>query len=142
METGLPVVDLYNLVSVLHGSPMGAYDTSKLPGGVLDLRLANPDTDKFEPLGSSASAFPLNQDLVVYANGSDVLCWGINTRDSVKSCVDESSKSIIFMSESPAEHAAHRPIEALESLAAGLSGLGVKVGTVAVANAAAPQITI
>ena len=142
MSTGLPIVDLYNLISVLHGSPMGAYDLTKLPGGALNLRLASPTTDSFEPLGGNSGSFPLNEDLVVYANGSDVLCWGINTRDSVKSCVDENSRSIVFMSESPSEQAAHRPTVALDTLASGLTELGIEVGNVHVANAATPQITL
>ena len=121
---------------------MGAYDLTKLPGGALDLRLASPEADTFQPLGGSADSFPLNEDLVVYANGSDVLCWGINTRDSVKSCVDETSRSIIFMSESPSEQVAHRPIAALDALAAGLTELGIKVGKVEVANAATHQISL
>ena len=142
ISTGLPVVELYNMVSILHGSPMGAYDLCKLPNGTLDLRLASPDTDSFEPLGGSADSFPLNEDLVVYASGKDVLCWGINTRDSIKSCVDENSTSIIFMSESPNEQTSHLPTAALDFLATGLTELGIEVGKVAVANAAAPKILI
>lgn len=134
ISTGLPVVDVYNLISVIHGTPMGAYDLSKLSGNEMVLRLANPEADRFDPLGGRAESYPLNEDLVVHAMGTDVLCWGFNSRDSAISCVGDDSQSIIFMSETCSSITADRPSAALLDLANHLGSLGFDVGPVAVAD--------
>ncbi|MEP1206976.1 MAG: phenylalanine--tRNA ligase beta subunit-related protein [Rhizobiaceae bacterium] len=138
--TGLSVVDLYNLTSVLHGTPMGAYDLKKLEGPELTLRLANPVTDRFEPLGGRPESYPLNEDLVVYAAGDDILCWGFNTRDAVISCVDEASRSIVFLSEATSEAAAQRPKAALNALAAQMAELGITTSDVQIVDSSNPDI--
>ena len=140
--TGLPVVDVYNLISVIHGTPMGAYDQSKLSGDEMVLRLANPDADRFDPLGGRSESFPLNEDLVVHAMGADVLCWGFNSRDSAISCVGEDSQAIIFMSETCSPVTADRPVSALQDLANHLAELGVEVGAVAVADSNNSEIEL
>ncbi|MEP0943220.1 MAG: phenylalanine--tRNA ligase beta subunit-related protein [Rhizobiaceae bacterium] len=145
ISTGLPVVDLYNLISVIHGTPMGAYDRGKLPGSgdyEMILRLGKPEADQFEPLGGRADSYPLNSDLVVHAMGTEILCWGFNTRDSANSCVDDTSRSIIFMSESSSPVTAEKPTTALNDLAALLADIGVSVGAVDVADAGNPEIDI
>ncbi len=144
ISTGLPVVDLYNLISVIHGTPMGAYDLDKLPDGKITLRLANPVVDKFEPLGGKADSFPLNDDLAVYAAGSEILCWGINTRDSVRTCVDNQSRSIVFMSEATSGAMADVAQSALSDLAGLVTGLGapgVVVQDVQIADQSHPRIS-
>ena len=135
ISTGLPVVDLYNLISVINGTPMGAYDLTKLTGGEMVLRLADPDGDRFDPLGGRADSFPLNGDLVVHAMDRDILCWGFNSRDSAISCVDESSQRIIFMSESASQITSDRPVAGLEALANHLAELDIAVSPVALADA-------
>lgn len=135
IATGLPVVDVYNLISVIHGTPMGAYDRTKLSGDEMVLRLANPDVDRFDPLGGRAESYPLNEDLVVHAMEAEVLCWGFNSRDSAISCVGDDSQSIIFMSETCSAITADRPSAGLQDLANHLDGLGVQVSAVAVADA-------
>ncbi|MEM6499141.1 MAG: phenylalanine--tRNA ligase beta subunit-related protein [Pseudomonadota bacterium] len=135
ISTGLPVVDLYNLISVTHGTPMGAYDRSKLKGDEMLLRLADPNLDRFDPLGGRAESFPINADLVVHAMESEILCWGFNSRDSAVSCVDESSQQIIFMSESVAQITSERPVVGLEALADHLAKLDIAISTVELADA-------
>lgn len=144
ISTSLAVVDFYNLISVIHGTPMGAYDRGKLNAGDHDmiLRLAKPEADRFEPLGGRAESYPLNDDLVVHAMGPEILCWGFNTRDSAHSCVDETSQSIIFMSETSSPVTAEKPSTALDDLAALLADAGVSVGAVAVADVGNPKIVI
>jgi lysyl-tRNA synthetase class 2 len=142
IATGLPVVDLYNLISVIHGTPMGAYDCSKLPDTVMELRLADPQADRFEPLGGRAESYPLNEDLVVHAMGSEILCWGFNTRDSVNTCVDESSTSIIFMSETSSPLTAERPAAALSDLADRLGRLGLTTSAVEIAETTTSQFSL
>ena len=142
ISTGLPIVDLYNLISVIHGTPMGAYDLDKLPDAEIVLRLANPASDNFDPLGGKADSYPLNEDLVIYAAGSDVLCWGINTRDSVRSCVDDTSRTIVFMSEASSENTSLRPVAALDMLATELADLGIATSDVMTASQSVPKIAL
>lgn len=100
-EIGIPAVDLYNRVSVIHRVPMGAYDVARLGQPPLMLRHADPASDRFAPLGGDPASFPLNPDLVVYAQDRDVLCWGFNTRDSARTAVESGSRDIAFFSETP-----------------------------------------
>ncbi len=95
----IPSVNLYNAVSLDTLAPIGAYDMAKLPAMPMLLRLADPALDQFTPLGGKAADFPLNPDLVVYASGNTVLCWGFNCRDNVDTALDAGSDDIVFFSE-------------------------------------------
>ena len=57
---------------------IGACDAKKLDVEPITLRLACPERDHFEPLGGRPDGFPLNPDLVVYAQNADILCWGLS----------------------------------------------------------------
>lgn len=100
-DLALPIasVNLYNAVSLDTLAPMGAYDMAKLPPAPMLLRFADPAQDRFTPLGGKTEDFPLNPDLVVYASGSTVLCWGFNHRDNVETALDAQSDDIVFFSE-------------------------------------------
>lgn len=136
---GLDLVDLYNLVSIRMGSPMGAYDASKLNGtDRIDLRLCMPETDAFAPLGADSGAFPLNPDLVVYASNSEVLCWGFNARDSVEVCIDEDSREVIFFSETAHPEGASLPELTIAFLRDVLAEIGAEVGPVVTFDADHP----
>jgi lysyl-tRNA synthetase class 2 len=100
LELGIEVVDLYNLVSVHNSTPMGAYDMRRLSAEPLELRFCDTRRDRFDPLGSSSENYPLLENLVVYAQGNEVLCWGFNSRDSKVSAVEKDSKEIVFFAES------------------------------------------
>jgi DNA/RNA-binding domain of Phe-tRNA-synthetase-like protein len=95
----LPAVDLYNACSLSAWAPVGAYDAARLPSGFVRLRDVQPETDRFEPLGAEASAFPLTSGLVVYADGDHALCWGFNVRDSRVSALVDASDDVVFFSE-------------------------------------------
>ena len=141
-EIGIPVVDLYNRVSVIHRVPMGAYDVSRLGDGPLVLRQADPEHDRFAPLGGDPAGFPLNPDLVVYAQGSDILCWGFNTRDSALSAVEQGSTDIVFFSETPVSNGVAAASEALSHLSQSIAEVGGRAGPVMAFSAAAPRGTI
>jgi len=98
-NTGIPLVDYYNTVSIVNRAPLGAYDINKLSEEQITLRTAEPNLDEFHPLGGKPDSFPLNPNLVVYSQGKSILCWGINTRDSSLYAVDNQSTSIVFLSE-------------------------------------------
>ena len=123
-EIGIPAVDLYNAISILHRAPLGAYDASKLSDAPLVLRKARPEIDVFAPLGSTADRFPLNPALVVYGQEDTVLCWGFNSRDSEVSAVDDASQQILFFSEATDADGAARSVAALEELATLVAAAG------------------
>ena len=98
-QTGVDFVDFYNRASIAQLAPMGAYDLAKVRDRHIGLRIADPSNDRFQPLGGDAASFPLNERLVVYADGNEVLCWGINVRDSETVCVDEGTREAVVFCE-------------------------------------------
>jgi DNA/RNA-binding domain of Phe-tRNA-synthetase-like protein len=143
-ELELPIgsVNLYNACSIAHRAALGAYDVAKLSAGALELRRARSATDRFEPLGAEASAFPLTPGLVVYATGDDVLCWGFNSRDSKLSALDENSDTGIFFAE--AAKAAHvAPARAaLEMLKGHFASWGALCGEIARADSKRTEFVV
>jgi lysyl-tRNA synthetase class 2 len=138
----IPAVNIYNAVSIDCLSPMGAYDVSRMPKGHLALRLANPATDHFNPLGADSSAFPLTSNLVVYAIGDEVMCWGVNSRDSRVAALTESTDEAIFFSE--AVRTAHRSSaeRAVRSLSTAMASYGATCAELKCANRLQPEIAI
>ncbi|HST50105.1 B3/B4 domain-containing protein [Jatrophihabitans sp.] len=92
-----PAVDAYNLVSIRHRVPAGAFDLAKLPGPI-EIRLARAG-DSFTPLGEPDSVEQPRPGEVVYAAGSEVLTRHWNYRDSERTKVDEDSTAIVFVLE-------------------------------------------
>lgn len=99
IDTGIDLVDYYNLLSLTLLSPMGGYDTAKLGPRSIDMRFAKPAIDEFQPLGGESASFPLNPNLVVYASGQSIFCWGFNCRDSAEVCLDGETREAIFFTE-------------------------------------------
>lgn len=91
-----PAVDAYNLVSVRHALPAGAFDLDRLDGPVT-IRHA-VDGDVFVPLGADCAEHPSPGE-VVYARGSQVLTRHWNHRDCDISKVTEDSRDVVFLIE-------------------------------------------
>jgi len=138
----IPSVNLYNAVSLDCLAPIGAYDMAKLPDAPMMLRLADPAADAFTPLGGKAADFPLNPDLVVYASGNTVLCWGFNHRDNVETALDAQSDDIVFFSEAVDAAGAEHARRAIEDIRARLTGVAVACSEPVVADAATPTFTL
>lgn len=126
-DLSLPVasVNLYNAVSLDTLAPMGAYDIAKLPPEPMLMRFADPAKDRFMPLGGKAEDFPLNPNLVVYAAGNTVLCWGFNHRDNVETALDAQSDDILFFSEALNPEDGARSAEAVDEVKTRLTAIGV-----------------
>jgi DNA/RNA-binding domain of Phe-tRNA-synthetase-like protein len=90
-------VDAYNLVSVTHGTPAGAFDLGQLAGQVL-IRFAQPG-DSFTPLGEPGTVQEPTPGEVVYAQGKHILTRHWNHRDSDYSKVTERSRDVLFILE-------------------------------------------
>jgi DNA/RNA-binding domain of Phe-tRNA-synthetase-like protein len=90
-------VDCYNLVSVMHVIPIGAFNLEKIAGDVM-IRFARPD-DTFTPLGEpEATEVPCPGE-VVYAEGHHVLTRHWNHRDAERIKVNSTSQCILFLLE-------------------------------------------
>lgn len=90
-------VNAYNLISVLYGTPSGAFDLDKISGPVV-IRFGQSG-DRFIPLGEpEASEEPTTAE-VVYAQGNIVLTRHWNYRDSDLTKVTEHSRTVVFLME-------------------------------------------
>lgn len=138
IRTGLGIVDFYNLVSITQKSPIGAYDVRKLEVSEIVMRKSDPAKDSFLPLGGSSESFPLTDNLVVYASGNEVLCWGFNTRDSSTSCVDENSEEVLFFSETTDPEHKDRPKATMGALVAALEDADVQSARIVALNKGNP----
>ena len=89
-------VDLYNYISVLYGTPAGAFDQAALDGEVR-IRFAASD-DLFTPLGQ-AQAENVKDGEVVYADRSRVLTRHWNHRDCDQTKVTTQASNILYIIE-------------------------------------------
>ncbi len=95
VRTGLALVDLYCEIATRNLAPLGGYDVSRLPSDRIDLRLADPASDSFSPLGSGD--MPLTDKVAVYGAGTTVICWAYNCRDSRDTCLTEATDVGLFL---------------------------------------------
>jgi DNA/RNA-binding domain of Phe-tRNA-synthetase-like protein len=135
-DLALPIasVNLYNAVSLDTLAPMGAYDMAKLPPEPMLMRFADPARDRFTPLGGKAEDYPFNPDLVVYASGNLVLCWGFNHRDNVETALDAESDDIVFFSEALNAEGARASANAIAEVRKRLADVGVACSEPVMAN--------
>lgn len=139
VRTGLALVDLYCEVATRHLAPLGGYDTERLPGSDITLRLARGD-DAFAPLGGGE--MPLTDKVAVYAAGATVICWAYNCRDSRNTCLTEDTDTGLFLGEAVTarQHGALRI--ALADLAGRLVAAGATVGPVVYADRGSPKVDV
>jgi DNA/RNA-binding domain of Phe-tRNA-synthetase-like protein len=93
----LGAVDAYNLVSVTHGFPAGAFDLGSVEGDVL-IRFARGG-DVFSPLGEPDTVESPGRGEVVYADDRSVLTRYWNHRDADRTKVTASSCEVVFILE-------------------------------------------
>ena len=130
LDTGVPAVNLYNAASIRHMACLGAFDVMRLSSAPLELRFCRPEEDRFSPLGGSADDMPLRSGLVVYAQDREVLCWGLNHRDSEKTCLRAETTDMVFMAEGVTPGHAENAQIALAAIRADLQQLGFDTSVV------------
>jgi DNA/RNA-binding domain of Phe-tRNA-synthetase-like protein len=99
-------VDSYNLVSVTHAVPAGAFDLDRIEGHIT-IRFAE-DGDRFVPLGEPDEVEQPHPGEVVYVDDAGVLTRHWNHRDADRTKVTPMSRRVLFMLETvdAAYHAA------------------------------------
>jgi DNA/RNA-binding domain of Phe-tRNA-synthetase-like protein len=112
-----PLVDAYNLVSVTHVVPAGAFDLDRVDGDIA-VRFAAPG-DVFRPLGEPDTVEQPHDGEVVYADASGVLTRHWNHRDADRTKVTPASRRVLIVVE--AIDAAHHAT--VDSAADDLAGL-------------------
>jgi len=142
IQTPLPLVDVYNAVSLHFLTPLGAYDLERLPAQHMVLRFARPASDTFVPLGAEASSMPLLETVAVYASGDTILCWGFNHRDAQLACLQPHTDAAVFFSEGVVHEHRDGIGAALSALRQLLQEAGAAVGDVAITDRSGPPLVI
>jgi DNA/RNA-binding domain of Phe-tRNA-synthetase-like protein len=116
--------------------PLGAYDVARLPTPAIDVRIVR-SSDEFRPLGAGAP--DLEIPAVVYASGSEVICYAWNHRDSATTCLVPETHDALFIGEA-LERAQHQALDdAFAELRDGLIKSGTTVGDVHHVDRASPS---
>jgi len=92
-----PLVDAYNLVSVTHVVPAGAFDLDRVDGDIA-VRFAVPG-DAFTPLGEPGTVEHPHDGEVVYADATGVLTRHWNHRDADRTKVTPASRRVLIVLE-------------------------------------------
>ncbi|MER7767172.1 phenylalanine--tRNA ligase beta subunit-related protein [Kitasatospora sp. NPDC096140] len=92
-----PAVDSYNVVSVRHGLPAGAFDLDHVTGEVA-IRPAD-GSESFTPLGEPDSVEHPRPGEIVYADTTGILTRHWNHRDAHRTRVTEDSTHVAFVLE-------------------------------------------
>ncbi|MFH0172623.1 B3/4 domain-containing protein [Streptomyces cacaoi] len=92
-----PAVDSYNVVSVRHGLPAGAFDLDHVTGHV-DILYAD-GSETFTPLGEPDTTETPKPGEIIYTDTTDVLTRHWNHRDAHRTRVTEDSTHVAFVLE-------------------------------------------
>lgn len=92
------LVDLYNIVSIASGAPLGAVDVERLDGQAITLRKVEVGVDKFVPVSGVVKLKP-EANAISYCVRDNILCYGLNHRDSADFGINPTSSNIFFLSE-------------------------------------------
>lgn len=139
--TPLPIVTAYCAISAHRLAPLAAYDVDRLPRREIALRTWR-EGDRYEPLGGAPSDLPTTPDVVVYACGSEVVCYAWNVRDSQRTCLLPDTRRAVFVGESATAFQRDACRVALTELASWLSDRGARVGPVRFAGADGQRFTL
>jgi DNA/RNA-binding domain of Phe-tRNA-synthetase-like protein len=102
-ELRVSAVDCYNLVSVSHGVPAGAFDLDAVHGDIV-VGFAAGD-EEFTPLGEPGVSERPRPGEVIYLDGGSVLTRHWNHRDAERTKVTRDSTDIMFILETTSSDA-------------------------------------
>ena len=136
----IPLVDIYNGVSITYGVPIGGEDIDKFDG---DVRLTLADgTEEFITYGSDKSEPPYEGE-VVYKDNAGAICRCWNWRESVRTMLTEDTRNAFMIIETVGGAEADAIMEeALDALAAEIGKeLGGRI-TKHIASKEHPEVVI
>jgi len=90
----------------------------------------------FEPLGAGAAGMPLTPMIPVYVVADMVICWLFNVRDSVRTGLNASTRSALFLTEVLTSVQATASRAAIDALHTTLDRAGALPGPIRWTNAA------
>ena len=121
-------VDCYNLVSVSHGVPAGAFDLDAVHGDIV-IGFASGH-EEFTPLGEPGTSEHPRPGEVIYADRTSVLTRHWNHRDADRTKVTQDSRNIVFLLETTESAAFGQEVDAAaEDLAARVATFSGQVST-------------
>ena len=107
------IVDLYNCCSIMSLLPMGGYDIKKISGDIT-IRYAQ-EGELFHGIGEKLK-IQTKSEHVINADNQKVMCWLWNHKDAYETCIDESTKYVLFFIDSVDGFNSNMVQEALERL--------------------------
>ena len=130
INTPIPLVNTYCAVASQHLAAMGAYDLDRLPHRDVEIRFANAESDSFTPLAGRSDEMPLGPNVVVYASGTEIICYSFNHRDSKNTCLTSHTTAAVFFAEGVNETQVNAARQALEQMHSLLQQAGAKTGEI------------
>ena len=112
-EPTIPLVDLYNSVSLSYGVPVGIEDLDKIEGD-LHLGLAKGG-EGFFPLGAEEDD-PAREGEVIYYDNGGAVCRSLNWREAERTMLTEATTNGVAVMESVNAEQAVRATEAMVEL--------------------------
>ncbi|MFZ9034572.1 MAG: B3/4 domain-containing protein [Francisellaceae bacterium] len=136
-----PIVDTYNLSSIITSTPIGGYDLDNISGNIT-IQYSG-ESRAFNGIGMSQTIHTDPAD-IIYKDDQNTLCWLWNYRDSQQTLINESTKHAIFFLDCVDSNALLETNlqSAQERLIDSLQNLGGKVMSQNILNAESPGIEL
>jgi DNA/RNA-binding domain of Phe-tRNA-synthetase-like protein len=138
----IPIVDVYNYVSIGNLVPMGGYDIEKIED-TLTLRFAK-EGDKFIGLNGK-SDMEITTKNIVYADlqsEDNVVCWQWNHKDGKRTMLTNETKKGLFIIDSCLKQDHERVMNAVETLKGYLQNSGTTILSHGILSIEIPSIEI
>ena len=138
--TIIPLVDIYNGISLKYGMPIGGEDIDKFQG---DIRLTVAEGgEDFVTYGSEGKSEPPSEGEIIYKDDFGAICRCWNWREAERTMLTEDTTNAFMIIEACSDMRADEMDEALDELAAMIrKELGGTV-TKHIAKAAEPEIEL
>lgn len=135
----IPLVDLYNSVSIKYAVPLGGEDMDKIQG---DLRLGMAKGgESFFPLGAEVDA-PALEGEICHMDDAGAVCRCLNWREAKRTMLQEETKNAVLIMESVNAEQAQRANVAMAELKALCEDYFKVEGVMSVVNAENPSVEL
>ncbi|MFM5338902.1 B3/4 domain-containing protein [Aeromonas enteropelogenes] len=108
----LPIVDIYNIITLTYNLSLGVHDLSKLKGEAINFRIS-PGGEFFYPIGGGEKRTKTGD--YVYSDSDTLLAW-LDARDSERVKVMSQTRDIIIVIQGNVNTSLEYRVRALEEL--------------------------